>query len=352
MRIAYLCADPGIALGGHKGASVHMAEITSALARCGAEVLLLPSSVAGGQVPEGVTVEVLPSSEAAIARRLRVFGADVLLERFALHTRAGLVAARRLGIPYAVELNSPLPSEAARYRALDRPGEADRLERAVLGGADIVLAVSGPLAAYARTRGATRVEVLSNGVDLRRFTGQCSRGPRCVFLGALRPWHGVGTIVEAWRLLGEDAPPLLVVGDGTERAALEAVGAEVTGAVTHARVPALLATASIGLAPYAADAPGYFSPLKLFEYLAAGLAVVAGGIPGVREIVCPEQAVLVRPGDPEELAAVVSELAGDERRRARLGVSGRRLVAERHTWDARAGRILELVSDLRLARAS
>jgi glycosyltransferase involved in cell wall biosynthesis len=361
MRIAYLCTDPGIALGGPKGASVHMGQIVSALARTGAEVLVLPTSISAGteSVPENVTVELLPSTAAErmlanwLEARLRLFGAQALCERFALHTAAGAAAAARLRIPHLVELNSPLPVEAARYRTLDRPREAHRLERTVLAGADLVLAVSGPLATYARARGARRVETFPNAVDVQRFTVPSQPSElRCVFLGALRPWHGIGTIVEAWRLLGREAPPLLVVGDGSQRAALEALGAEVTGAVPHAQVPALLSTAAIGLAPYASDAPGYFSPLKLFEYLASGLAVVAGAIPGVSEVVGPEHAVLVPPGDPEALAAAVAELAGNQPKRARLGEAGRELVVERHTWDARAQRILDVLSELRLAVAS
>jgi glycosyltransferase involved in cell wall biosynthesis len=361
MRIAYLCTDRGVALGGFKGASVHMAEIVSALARTGSEVLLLPRSVSDGfeHVPEGVTVERLPSAalDGMLANwlevRLRLFGAEAVYERFALHSAAGATVAARLGIPHVVELNSPLTLEAARYRTLDRPGDARRLERAVFAGADLVLAVSGPLTTYARARGATRVEVFPNAVDAERFAVPFHpREPRCVFLGALRPWHGIGTIAEAWRLLGVDAPQLLVVGDGPERAALEDVGAEVTGPVPHARVPGLLAAAAIGLAPYAPDAPGYFSPLKLFEYLASGLAVVVGAIPGVREVVGPEHAVLVPPGDAEALATAVSELARDEARRARLGAAGRELVVARHTWDARAMRIADALSELRLAVAS
>jgi alpha-maltose-1-phosphate synthase len=361
VRIAYLCSDRGIALGGLKGASVHMGEIVSALARTGSEVLLLPRSVSDGfeVLPESVTVEPLPSAAAEgmlanwLEARLRLFGAEALYERLALHSAAGAAAAARLRIPHVVELNSPLPFEAARYRTLDRPGDAHRLERAVLAGADVVLAVSGPLAVYARARGATRVETFPNAVDVRRFAAPSHRRDlRCVFLGALRPWHGIGTIVGAWRLLGPEAPPLLVVGDGPERAALEALGAEVTGAVPHTQVPGLLSTAAIGLAPYASDAPGYFSPLKLFEYLASGLAVVAGAIPGVSEVVGPERAVLVPPGDSEALATAVSELARDEARRIRLGVAGRELVATRHTWDARARRIVDVLSELRLAVAS
>jgi alpha-maltose-1-phosphate synthase len=360
MRIAYLCADRGIALGGFKGASVHVAEVVSALARRGAEILLLPSSIAAEPpLPTGVTLEPLPPTrnDARLAEwlsaRLRSFQADVLCERFALHTAAGATAARRLRIPHVVELNAPLPLEAARYRTLDRPVRAHRLERSVLAGADLVLAVSGPLARYAQQRGAARVEVLSNGVDVRRFAGvSCTQEPRCVFLGTLRPWHGTSTIAAAWRLFDGGAPQLLVVGDGPGRRELEAVGADVTGVVRHAEVPSLLATASIGLAPYAVDAPDYFSPLKLFEYLAAGLAVVAGGIAGVREVVGPDHAVLIPPGNPEALAAAVAELVRDEPKRSRLGAAGRELVATRHSWDARAQRILDLVPELSLAVAS
>jgi glycosyltransferase involved in cell wall biosynthesis len=361
VRIAYLCTDQGIALGGHKGASVHMAEIVSALARAGAEVLLLPRSVApgGDSLRSDVIVEALPPAarDGALAdwleARLTAFGAEALYERFALHSAAGSTAAGRLRIPHLVELNSPLPMETARYRTLERPRDADRIERAVLSAADLVLAVSGPLAVYARGRGATRVELLPNAVDIRRFAAPAGVSePRCVFLGALRPWHGIGTIAEAWRLLGTNAPALLVVGDGPARVELEPLGAEVTGPVSHTRVPSLLATAAIGLAPYGADTPDYFSPLKLFEYLAAGLGVVAGAIPGVREIVGPEQAVLISPGDAEALAVAVSELAGNESRRVRLGAAGRELVARHHTWDARARRVLGLLSESQMAVAS
>ena len=360
MRIAVLSTDRGIALGGPKGASVHLSEIASALSRSGAEVLLLPRSVATDEgLPSGVRVEPLPPAATDggfadwVEARLQAFGAEALYERFALHSAAGATAAARLRIPHAVELNAPLPLEAARYRALARPEEARRLERAVFAVADVVFAVSGPLAVYAQAEGARRVEILPNAVDAGRFPAlRGARAPRCVFLGALRPWHGVATIVDAWGLLGPDAPPLLVIGDGEGRAALEALGADVTGAVPHARVPALLSTAAIGLAPYAPDAPGYFSPLKLFEYLAAGLAVVAGAIPGVCEIVGPAHAVLIPPGDPAALATAVSELVRDESRRERLGAAGRELVVARHTWDARARRIVGVLQELRLAVAS
>jgi hypothetical protein len=180
MRIAYLSTDPGVPYGGAKGASVHVAELVDALAAEGARVLALVSSVSpdAGPPAPGATVEPLPgpglgasaserlAAEAQrtdwIEQRLEHFGADVLYERLALHSAAGAHAAAWLGIPHLVELNAPLVHEARRYRVLEEPDAAARLERAVLAGADLVLAVSAPLASHARRRGARRVEVFPN----------------------------------------------------------------------------------------------------------------------------------------------------------------------------------------------
>jgi alpha-maltose-1-phosphate synthase len=362
-RMACLSTDPGIAYGGTKGASVHLGKLTAALAREGADVLVLVARIEPGtpDPPAGVTVEPLPGPgkgasaaervsaepdrQAWLQERLGRFGAEALYERLALHSAAGSAAARRLEIPHLVELNAPLLQEATRYRTLAEPEVADLLERSVLRGAELVLAVSGPLARYARMRGARSVAVSPNGVDVDQFAPRAVptlRPPTAVFTGTLRPWHGIETLADAWRLLGPAAPPLTVVGDGPGRPQLEQAGARVTGALPHTEVPGVLAGADIGIAPYAADAPPYFSPLKLFEYLAAGLAVVAAEIPGVTELVDERTAVLVPPGDPHALAGAVASLTADRRRLARLGRAGRAL-AEDNTWGHRARRVLAAV---------
>jgi alpha-maltose-1-phosphate synthase len=377
MRIAYLSTDPGVPYGASKGASVHVAELVEALAAEGAQVLALVSSVApgGGRAAAGVTVETLPGpgrgTSAAerlaaeprrsdwIADRLEHFGADALYERLALHSAAGSAAAARLGIPHLVELNAPLRDEARRYRALEEPEAAEELERATLAGADRVLAVSRPLARYASRRGARSVEVFPNAVAIERFPPPQSPPPRhrerpvAVFAGRVRPWHGVEAVATAWRLLGDAAPSLVVAGEAGEAGPLlERAGATLLGAIPHRQVPALLAEADIGLAPYAVDAPQYFSPLKLFEYMAAGLAVVAGELPAVREVVSERSAVLVPAGDAEALAAAVAGLSVDAPRRERLGRAARALVAAEHTWSRRACRVMELVTRSEKARTA
>lgn len=365
--IAVLSTDPGIALGAPKGSAVHLAELTAALAGAGAEVLLLVPRVASDPGLAGVTVETLPgpgkgkpaldrlAADSGLARwlehRAREFGASALYERMALHTAAGSRTARALGVPHLVELNAPLPAEAAAYRRLEAPDAAIRLEREVLTHADVVLPVSAPLAVYAASRGARRVEVTPNGVDPRRFHARPLPGgpPVAALAGRLRPWHGAPLVAEAWRLMGTAAPPLLVVGDGDGVADLRAVGATVTGFVPHHEVSALLAGAGIGLVPYAADAPDYFAPIKLFEYMAAGLAVVAAELPAVTQAVDERTALLVPPGDARALAAAVADLAIDRARRVALASAGRALVASRHTWAHRAAAVLAMVEELRTA---
>ena len=366
MRIAYLSTDPGVPYGGRKGASVHVAELVDALAREGAHVLALVSSAApdaaapapgavvqplpgpgkGSSVSERLAAE--PERSDWIERRLERFGADALYERLALHSAAGSRAAARLGIPHFVELNAPLVDEARRYRALEEDDAAERLERAVLAGADLVLAVSRPLASHALNRGARRVEVFPNAVAIERYPPRRSRplaDPVAVFTGRVRPWHGIETVAAAWRLLGDAAPALVVAGDpGEARRVLERTGAALLGPIPHGQVPAVLAEADIGLAPYSPDAPDYFSPLKLFEYMAAGLAIVADELPATRALVSGEHALLIPRGDPEALADAVATLTMDTPRRERMGRAARRLVAGTHTWRHRARRVIEHVA--------
>jgi glycosyltransferase involved in cell wall biosynthesis len=365
MRLAYLSTDPGIPYGGTKGASVHLAAITEALAAEENDVLVLVTAMdPSSSMRPGVTVEVLPGpgKDASAAERLRFqdelavwlgsrleeFGANALYERLALHSAVGSAAAQRLGIPHLVELNAPLLAEAARYRKLEEPEVAERLEGATLSDADVVFVVSPPLAAYAKARGASRVEVLQNAAAIESFPPPERNGanPVAVFAGSLRPWHGIETIAEAWRLLGASAPRLLVVGDGPSGELLRGLAVTVTGAVPPARVPRLLVGADIGLAPYSADAPRYFSPLKLFEYLAAGLATVIADLPAVTAVVDDDTAVVIPRGDAEALAQAVAALCADASERTRLGDNGRALVEAGHTWKHRARRILEAAAEL------
>lgn len=383
-RVAYVCADPGVPVFGRKGASVHVQEVIRALRRRGATVELFATRL-GAPVPPGLDDLVVhrlpPVAEGTMAQRERSGMAanagltaslaaaaaargrfDLVYERYALWSTAGMAHARHTGADGVLEVNAPLIDEQRRHRGLVHAEDARCSLRALLDMATRVFAVSGEVADWVAHHGPprSRITIVPNGVDARRFRAVADRNARAGgaadgftagFVGTLKPWHGVDLLVEAvGRLVarGTDAR-LLIVGEGPRRAALEeAVAArglgrrvEWTGAVDHADVPELLARMDVGCAPYP-DLPGfYFSPMKVYEYLAAGLPVVASRIGQLTQAVDHGRTgLLYRPGDVDGLTAALAALAGDPHRRAALGRAGRRQVVRSHSWDAVADRIL------------
>lgn len=314
-RIAYVCADPGIPPDGDKGASVHFRSLAAAFARLGTalDVFVARDGDVAGFHPHrartvpaprgsGVLGEVLQLGHAeAMLRALQAAGPHAAVyERLSLFGLAGLAHARLAGIPFVVEVNAPLWREAAAFRDLQLANAARGVCLDVLRGATRVFAVSPALARELADAGVARerLEVLGNGADLATFRGARAadkpaalRGrPTLLFVGSLKPWHGIPFLLRAFAALRAQRPVgLWIVGDGPEREAIataqRAFPGDIVheGAVAHERIPALLQAADVVVAPYPAAAPDYFSPLKLVEALAAGRPVLASRVPCVLE---------------------------------------------------------------------
>ena len=384
MRIAYLLPDPGIPVGGTKGASVHVAEVTRALVAAGHRVLLLAMR-ASGDAPPGVELRVLdpgplgrgpeadPARVAAGARfyleaelLVRAFRPELLYERLSAFAGGGTDLARRLGVTRLVEVNAPVTAERAGYRGMADASVGERLERRALEGAH-VLVVSEPLAAWARSRGAASVRVVSNGVDVARFAHDPAgaarvratlgiEGARVVgFAGSLKPWHGVDVLLAAAARLAPERPDLrvLVVGDGPERTRLEAMAAHLpgrvtfTGAIPSAEMPAHLATFDVATAPYVAPAGSlgfYFSPMKVVEAMAAARPLVASRFPSIEDLVAG-CARLVQPGDDAALAEAIGRTL-DDPDAATIAERARQRTAADHDWAAVARTITDAAAAL------
>jgi glycosyltransferase involved in cell wall biosynthesis len=375
MRVAYVNADPGVPAFGTKGCSIHVQEVIRAMLLAGADLELFTRSVddnVSGDL-SGVRVHVLPplpkdnpaareqaavAANGEVAQLLSLGAFDLVYERYSLWSDAGMQFAHRHGIPGVLEVNAPLIDEQSAYRELiDRPLAEDVSRRAFFA-ATLICAVSDGVAAYLRgfPEADGKVVVMPNGVNAARFL---DRPPPALpgqngvftigFVGTLKPWHGLGVLAEAFKDFHvlHQTSRLLIVGNGPERPRLEeqlaASNVIFTGAVAPDKIPALLASMDLAVAPYPKIEPFYFSPLKLYEYMAAGLPVVASRIGQIEKVI--EHAVtgwLVEPGNPKALSEAMGTLLNNPELRGRLGQAARAAALERHTWQSTVGRIFDL----------
>jgi glycosyltransferase involved in cell wall biosynthesis len=177
-------------------------------------------------------------------------------------------------------------------------------------------------------------------------------------VGTLKPWHGVHFLVSAFDEVYRRCASarLLIVGDGPLRADMEEGlrsrgldgASHFTGAVNPEEVPGWIASMDVAVAPYPAMEGFYFSPLKLFEYMAAGRAVVASDIGQISGVL--EEGVtglLCAPGEPVSLAACLLKLESNPGLRRALGAAARARVLGRHTWSDVATQVLALIETRR-----
>lgn len=385
MRIAYVCADGGIAVFGEKGASVHINAMADAFCRTGHEVRVLCAKRGTGSADyevDQVSVDCGPPQDRAgkershlataaaiedcLIRLHRSWTFDLIYERYSLWSTAGVRAARRLAVPVVVEVNAPLVAEQAEFRTLVLADEARAVESEVFRNADALAVVSDELVPYVTARGAARarVHVICNAVDTRLFQPNVAKAaipgvPDEAFVvgfsGSLKSWHGLDTLLPAFRALRDRLPSahLLVVGDGPRKPWVEgyAAGADLAAAVTltgwvrHQDLPSLIARMDVATAPYPASEGHYFSPLKLYEYLAVGRPVVASRIGQTEQVLQGTGAALmVAPGDVVGLTDALLRLATDAPLAARLAANAA-VAGRRHDWTDNARKVLTLVRE-------
>lgn len=289
-------------------------------------------------------------------RRLRP---DAIYERCNLYHLAGALMARLHGAPLLLEVNSPLAAERRAHGGLHFYPLAWALEKFTWASASAVLPVSDVLGGIIAQSGvdADRIHVIRNGVDLPRFAAPAAKpadAPVVLgFVGFVRPWHGLDHVIAAMAR-AERRIELVIVGDGPVRAALQeqarALGitdrVRFTGIVAQEEVAAHVAGFDIALQPMATE---YASPLKIFDYMAAGLAIIAPDQPNIREILVHGQtALLFAPDDRAAMWDAIARAVADQPLRQALGQAARaELVAQDYTWDANARRVVALIEDVR-----
>lgn len=362
------------------GQAVHIEEMIRALEAKGCKVVVVepPGTQAapfgaGGSlvgrlrelVPRAVT-EVLELWYSLVAfvqlrRAVRKFRPDVLYERYNLFTVSGAWIRRIYGIPYLLEVNAPLLAERAKHGGLALRGLAEWSERTVWRRADLVLPVTEVLAKLVHSTGVPRdrIKVIPNGINLDRFRLDAPRNGTTQarltlgFVGFLRDWHGLESVIE---LLADPEMArfcLLVVGEGPAKPNLEAAAAragvasrvEFAGLVGRDKIADVIGRMDVALQPASTM---YASPLKLFEYMAMAKAVVAPAQPNIQEVLQDGlNACLFEPDDPQGLRKAILRLVRDDALRERLGVEARRTIVDGgFTWESNADRVIAAALEL------
>ena len=290
---------------------------------------------------------------------------DVLLVRYNLLNFSVALAARCKGVPFVLEVNAPMAYESRTFAdvAVRLPFVAEWLERYMLRVADRIYVVSKMLKRFfvAQHIPESKIAVIPNGVDAHRFCPDIStkrvfsayplkRKTVLGFIGSFHYWHGVANLMHFIKavLSKSDDTAFLLVGDGPlkkeleHRVKMEHYSDRVffTGYVPYPEIPAYLAAMDIALAPYPDLEFFYYSPLKLFEYMAAGKAVVAARIGQIEEIIQDGvNGMLFEPGNFQDMVAKAFTLIQNRSLRKRIAEKGRRTIEEGYTWD-RAARVL------------
>lgn len=295
-------------------------------------------------------------------------GYDVLYERSGILSYGGLIAARRLQIPLVLELNGDLIKE---YQDLGTDLSAAQwqiirsITRSMYRRADRLVAVSENLReALIRDWRLDRQKVLAvpNGANVEMF--MCPRdldgvrarwglngGPIVILVCSFEPWHGVDLLLEAFARLAlkNSKISLVLAGDGRLRPVMERTAADLrlsrrvvfTGKIAQAEVASLLGVADVAVvSQHGSAAEAALSPLKLFEYMAAGKAIVAAGSPGIERIITNGvNGLLVPAGNAQALARGIADVLENDELRASLGQAARQQAIQKHSWNRTVERV-------------
>jgi len=285
---------------------------------------------------------------------------DWVYERFGAFQALGLGFQRR-GIPWIVETNGIFFQEAKVDRnSLALEGLERKLELWVYRRADAIVAVSEALKNALVELGieGEKIVVVPNGVDLSRFSGAegGSSGGKPVigFVGTLSQWQALDLLIEALALLKAEGREyrLLVVGDGQMRAPWEelararGIDAEFIGRVPWEEVPGWMALFDLAYSGQIPVSQGtmYHSPLKLYEYMAAGRPVIASSWSEARSLIGEdERGYLFEPGNLQDLVRALRKARAERALWPTKGRRARALIEREHTWKARVARIVEEV---------
>jgi len=296
---------------------------------------------------------------------------DVILMRYNLLSISLAIISKIKKIPFVLEINAPMAYESRHFSEyVQLPVIPELLERLNLILADAVIVVSRELKAYYTKWGIhpDKITVVPNGADENRFHPDLSGAPvriryhmenRIVigFIGSFHYWHGVDNLVNFIKqtLKAYSQTIFFLVGHGPMKEGLEnqlkeevfAGRVVFSGYISHSEIPCYLAAMDVLLAPYPKLAFFYYSPIKIYEYLAAGKAVLTSRVGQIKEIIQDnENGMLFEANNFDEMKVKCFQLIENKTLRAKLGKQARKFIEKQGTWHHSAEIISRLLHDI------
>ena len=309
-----------------------------------------------------------PPVRKAISRLAARLGPSFIYQRHEPFLAAGLDAAVDLDLPFVLEWNYseiwvlenwsrwPVALQKASTRLLAA------VERHVATTASMVTPVSDAAGQAAVELGVdpSVLRIVPNAVEIeevdRAVASQPSdtevHSPTVGWIGSFGEWHGAEILIRALPKM-DSSVQAVMIGEGPERLQCQRlasdlrVGERVTwkGQVPHNKALALLSRCDVLASPHLplpGDTPFFGSPTKIFEYMALGRPIVASRLGQIGKVLEDGRtALLVSPGNPDELAERISQLLGAPDRAEALGTAARAEAASQHTWRSRVATILQ-----------
>ncbi len=293
----------------------------------------------------------------ALLRRERF---DLIYERHAFFLCITALLAQRHRVPLVVEVNELAGNERVRAAPWLLP-LARWADRITFQRARLIVVVSPHLQRRIEAMGISKekILVLPNAVDEQtlethadgaaiRQRYQCENSVIIGFAGWFVRWHRLDVLIAQFAALagGNSGLHLMLVGDGPLRPSIEAQATSLgirdrvilPGAIPHAEMPACLAAMDICVVPHS---NAYRSPIKLFEYMARGRAVVAPRTEPIALVVRHgENGLLFEPENDGDFRARLAALIVDPALRSRLGEQARCDIRKKHTWAQNARDLL------------
>ena len=316
----------------------------------------------GSLVYEGLSLGYNVYGMHNLQKAIKEYHPALIYERYCLNLTAGSLAAKRHNIPFVVEVNSPLVDELAKESGLIGRKVAQRCEKLVLSRATRVVVVTDVLRKHYEARGfdPSKFQVIHNGIDPKLFhpdvdarsvRARFNLGDRCVigFVGWVRQWHGLDLLVDAFSNLPDrNRFAVLICGDGPAIPGLREQTRELgvadavhfSGGLDHHQIPAHIAAMDIAVLP---SIPVYASPMKLFEYMAMGKAVLVPDQPNLREVIVEGQnGMFIPQGNPNGFAKAVTDLAMEPTLQQQISRGAIETIQQgKYLWTENARRVLK-----------